>query len=688
MKYILIAFLIIVLFIISVLKKKEVLTKNKAFVLKSAIIIFILECSIFNIHSYVMDFSKAQKQEYSDDKLENCINVLDDGTQFFLVDNLDSKVDTIYLEVEGLEENNLVDYDIGYSDDTTEGRTLARKTYCDDVQKTKYTTVHLIGNAKKIELKVYNSDVKISKVILNDRIPFEFNFIRDIILFLIVLFIYSLKTNAFWKEKYSVKNLKQNLAFMLIIDFSLLIIYFFNTYCGQSIEPIEDLYNTKLISALSKGQVYLEDKPNEKFADVKNPYDTVERNQKLERDTEYIWDAALYNGHYYVYFGIVPALILFLPYYLITGKFMQTATGVLIFSLLAMLVILLLVKEIFKRYFKDVPFKFMVFSAMIMAFGTLLIWINATPRFYELVTVAGLFFAVLGLLLFLTADKKSEDEKNISFSKVLLGSLSLAIAVGCRPTQLFTSILIIPIIWELFKIIKSNKKNIVKLILCICIPYVIVGILLMWYNYIRFGSIFEFGSNYQLTINDMKSLGFRINTILPGVLCDLFNLPIFKSVFPFVSANANLIETFSYYYIEDIPAGIFFLAPITFLCFRIIKFYKTTNKKEIKILVTTLILVGLILCVFVSMQAGSTGRYFLDFAWMFVLAGIMIFMSFYENYKSNESKQVLTKIFTIIMIFTVIINILFGFSQIGSNGMMYSSPEMYFNVDYSISIWK
>jgi len=44
---------------------------------------------------------------------------------------------------------------------------------------------------------------------------------------------------------------------MLIIDFSLLIIYFFNTYCGQSIEPIEDLYNTKLISALSKGQVYL-----------------------------------------------------------------------------------------------------------------------------------------------------------------------------------------------------------------------------------------------------------------------------------------------------------------------------------------------------------------------------------------------------------------------------------------------
>jgi len=114
MKYILIAFLIIVLFIISVLKKKEVLTKNKAFVLKSAIIIFILECSIFNIHSYVMDFSKAQKQEYSDDKLENCINVLDDVTQFFLVDNLDSKVDTIYLEVEGLEENNLVDYDMVY----------------------------------------------------------------------------------------------------------------------------------------------------------------------------------------------------------------------------------------------------------------------------------------------------------------------------------------------------------------------------------------------------------------------------------------------------------------------------------------------------------------------------------------------------------------------------------------------
>ncbi len=38
----------------------------------------------------------------------------------------------------------------------------------------------------------------------------------------------------------------------------------------------------------------------------------------------YIWDAAYYKEKYYVYFGIVPEAVLFLPYYLITGKDLST----------------------------------------------------------------------------------------------------------------------------------------------------------------------------------------------------------------------------------------------------------------------------------------------------------------------------------------------------------------------------
>ena len=118
----------------------------------------------------------------------------------------------------------------------------------------------------------------------------------------------------------------------------------------------------------------------------------------------------------------------------------------------------------------------------------------------------------------------------------------------------------------------------------------------MWYNYIRFGNIFEFGSNYQLTVNDMKNLGMRAVAIPVGIICDLFNLPCFKAVFPFISANSNIIETACYYYVEDIPGGIFFLAPIAFFCFGLFKFIKKTDNKELKDFVITLLLVRNIFC--------------------------------------------------------------------------------------------
>ena len=88
------------------------------------------------------------------------------------------------------------------------------------------------------------------------------------------------------------------------------------------------------------------------------------------------------------------------------------------------------------------------------------------------------------------------------------------------------------------------------------------------------------------------------------------------------------------------------------------------------------------------MQAGSTGRYFLDFAWYFVLAGIIIFMEFYEIHKSEESRDILKKVFIVVSIFTLGINLLLGFCNIGSKSLRASSPDMYYKVDYSICFFK
>ena len=472
---------------------------------------------------------------------------------------------------------------------------------------------------------------------------------------------------------------------MLIIDIGILLVYFINSSCGTK---TEDMYDYFLVKSLSKGQVEIQvPLDNTKLEELNNPYDAVERGE-LERDTDYVWDAAYYNQKYYVYFGVLPALLLMVPYHLITKKLMNTFTATMIFSILSVPFLVLITKKVFEKYFKETPFKYMALSSVMMMLGTMLILINVAPRFYELVTVAGLFFALFGF--YLVFDCEREDK--ISYKKMFLGCLSLSLAVACRPTQLFASLLIAPILLRIFiKNIKEKKniKDIEKNLCAVIIPYIAVGYLVMRYNYLRFGNVFEFGEKYQLTINNMKELRLRLITIPTGILCHLFGLPTFQATFPFIHLNADIIDTFAYYYVEDMPGGVFFLAPIAFFCFAIFKLWKKIENKEMKTLVTSLLTVGLIFVCFISLKAGSTGRYLLDFAWLFVLAGIILFMEIFKSLKTDEGKKILEKVFGFIVIYTVIINLLIGFCVVGGvNSMRENSPDRFLKAEYTVMFLK
>ena len=541
-----------------------------------------------------------------------------------------------------------------------------------------------------LAINVKNPNVKVEKVILNGTIPFEINIPRMIGLIGIVLLWYSLRVGSFWKEAYHPKNFKQDLTLLLIMNIGILVIFYVNNGCGN--KEAKDLYNDNLVKALSKGEVSISDTPDiTKLEELENPYDTIER-EKLNRNIDYIWDAAYFHQKYYVYFGAVPAVLLMVPYYWITKKLMSSAIATLLFSLLSVPVLVLLTKKVFQKFWKELPFQYMAFSSLMMVLGTMLIWINVSPRFYELVTVAGFFFAILGFLLVLDA----EEQNQISYKKLFLGCLSLALAVGCRPTQVFASLLILPILIRVFlKILRekpkdknSQKKHWMKLICSVAIPYILIAGCIMAYNYVRFGNPLDFGEKYQLTINNMQTLALRWNLLPTGILCSLFGLPTFQGFFPFIYANGNLIDTFGYYYVEDMPGGVFCLAPIAFFCFGVWYIRKKTENQELKSFVTVLLLVGSIFVAFISLKAGSTGRYLLDFAWIFVLGGISIFMEILQRLKTEEGKKILERIFYGIVCYTLMIHLLLGFCFIGGNSMRNNSPKQYFDAEYTIMILK
>lgn len=75
-----------------------------------------------------------------------------------------------------------------------------------------------------------------------------------------------------------------------------------------------------LAQAMAKGQLYLEEEPPQWLKDMEDPYDKGARDEAQKETGEpYLFDVAYHDGHYYVYFGVVPVLLFYLPFYLLTG---------------------------------------------------------------------------------------------------------------------------------------------------------------------------------------------------------------------------------------------------------------------------------------------------------------------------------------------------------------------------------
>lgn len=209
----------------------------------------------------------------------------------------------------------------------------------------------------------------------------------------------------------------------------------------------------------------------------------------------------------------------------------------------------------------------------------------------------------------------------------------------------------------------------------------------MIYNYIRFENPFEFGAKYQLTVINMGALKSRIFAIPAGIIANIFSIPNFIPDFPFITNHNKLFGFYGYYYIENMIGGLFMIAPICFMNFFVIKANKKIENKELKIVINSLILVGTLIAIISIMMAGSNQRYLIDYAWMFILSGILIFIILFNNFKSDETKNILKKVFGTITIFTFLIGILSGIVSEKENMKNYSS-KIYYKTKYTICFWE
>ena len=326
------------------------------------------------------------------------------------------------------------------------------------------------------------------------------------------------------------------------------------------------------------GKLYLGEKPPAALVGLADPYQL----QNRANVGYYLWDASLYEGRYYLYWGPVPALMaatvkLFHPAWVVEDQYL------IFFSIAGLAAVLAaMFYWLYKRHFQKIPGWLVLGLTLLGVLNTPVFWLVNRPDVYEAAIAIGQFFLILG---FYIALRGMESQKHQVLLLALAGFFWGA-AIGSR-VELGLGIAWIgpPGLPFPDPQIRKKARIIIAAMLALILPLVIWGAGLAWFNYARFGNILETGHRYQLTRAgvppDFQGI-FSASFILPNIY-NLFARPfdVYIHYFPFLYTpiiNSSMWPRLFYphdpnYYFSPPITGIFIaIPPIWFLLIPVIFF--------------------------------------------------------------------------------------------------------------------
>ena len=558
------------------------------------------------------------------------------------------------------------------------------RTVLHRLSKSQFIHLNTAGDVGQIRIKlngVNGCDIAVHSVIVNPVRPFLIS--PERILFLVCLFflIWQLRPSSeLWKYMFNPRSrLQKGIVVLLAAAEIAFTVFIFN---AVSYAPISDSPYTKMADAIIAGSPYIADEPSEELKALENPYDP---SQRIAGEVDFLWDYAYYNGHYYVYFGVIPALLMHVPYKLLTGQPLINGMDILIPGILCVIGLICLVWQLCRRYFSRIPFALLFLFAALAVHASRALYLCAHPDFYSIPKLCALTFTVWGIALWLAAIRP--EGKGLRCLPLALGSLCMATVAGCRPQMLMGSFLAIPLFGPYLLPTAANRsrKGYLSSLLCFFLPFVIMAAGLMYYNYIRFGTAFDFGANYNLTTNDMTKRGLNMGRIPAGIFAYFFQYPENITTFPFLIHANRVATTFQGVNIIDETYG-GLLAGSLFLWASLLSLRKEGPVKEGGLRAFCGISIGsaFIVAAADTMMAGVLESYINDFAIFLVLPAIIVLMAVYQLFHDSKHQKTVLFILTLLCVQGLVFNLchLFASSSVQSN-----SPLIFYKLYYFIQFW-
>ncbi|MFN8381192.1 MAG: hypothetical protein U0V02_04595 [Anaerolineales bacterium] len=290
--------------------------------------------------------------------------------------------------------------------------------------------------------------------------------------------------------------------------------------------PNETSYYDLLATAFSHGQVAVDVQPDPALLTMENVYEPSNR-----EGIPVLWDASLYNGKYYLYWGPAPALFLAI-FKLFTQQVVGDKVITFVYLTGAFIFAVLLILELWRKYFLEIPLWALLSAVAFTGLVSPTLYILLEARIYEAAIIAAQFFLLGGMYWLFTAFNRP------SKLRMALAGIFLALAVGSRTTLTFSVALLsfVVLIWAF----KMQKAQAFSLVVAFAIPLALGAISYATYNYARFDSFTEFGLRYQLTSYNLHELlgeTFSLSYIPPNLYKTLFNPLETRETFPYIVPN-------------------------------------------------------------------------------------------------------------------------------------------------------
>ena len=555
------------------------------------------------------------------------------------------------------------------------------------IRKSYYTSLHPAGAVGEISVQFRapaGSLVRVNGISGNAPIPFVFHVGRFAVILGVLLLIYAL--NSTYPEGMESGQTadhgdKRRRAVTVLVMAALIGMAWklarINPMCVDSPWPHHRQYH-ELAEAMAEGRVYLDTEPSEGLLQAENPYDTI---FLQANDISYRADYAYFEGKYYVYFGVVPELLLYLPCYLVTGRHLPNYMAVFLFYSGFILAVFALFREVVRQWFPGIPYRiYLAVSTLTVCCGNYL-FIIARPDLYDTPIMAANMFTVAGLWLWIKGKHQISHKRRSAC--YLGGSLSMALVAGCRPQMLLFSLLAIPLFWkEVMKERKLFGKKGIGDTLCLCLPYGAVALGIMYYNQARFGSPLDFGAAYSLTSNDMTKRSFNFHQTLLGLWHFFLQPPAVSSDFPFL----NGIQIGSASYMGKLNAeytygGMLACNAFLWVLLRLNRGRESLKKKGIWGIVLMSAAVSLLLAIVDVTGAGILQRYMVDMIWGVWLAAALLLFSLAEDACGEEGRRRVMAAITGICLLQAAygFGVVLGSGDLGVNVRL-ANPELYYGI--------